>query len=490
MSIGSFISRLKGKLMGGDTPTVYDPSDEELMSNARMLLQECRTALKTQIQEGSFAEAMLSARSIIRLGWWSIANVRFDTELDKDIENIGASLARDAGETDNSKVMYVTSGILAFGGLSQQLVNHLEYHDHERFEIHVYSTEQFSKSDLTSERAERVKGKCSFSNVSDPTDLYACTKEIADHIEEQGIGTIILLCSPDDVIGLVVARMFPHIPSVFINASHHVFTGGSFQFDAFVDVTGHYHKETLTSSRSGNPVYISLCGRATMQEVSQVKARDFRAELGLSSDALLTITVGNVSKNSWDGDDSYMHVIGSTLSEQPQVHHLLLASGAEKLVNEIKDAYPDVKERVHAIAPTPDIISALKGCDVYLNSFPMGGALSTLDAILAGLPVVFIAAHSEWFKKPEFTVQDGEGYKTLLTRYLTDTAFRSKAKEELEQLYREILSPKIVVQQYEELIESLTVNKNKAPLTESSLQLVRPRVQSYSKRLARITSGK
>lgn len=462
------------------------PSDEQLIERARHLLKELKSRLAEEVSSGEYEKALGSARKIIQLGWWSIANVRFDTELDSSIHEIGTALCVKDIEIDPSRILYVTSGILTYGGLTQLLVNQLEYHDRERFDIHVYSTEQFSNSNLDCDRAKRVRELSSFQIAQDPQDYLGSAQELAAYVKKERIGRIVLLCSPDDVVGLVLPSMLPQVPSVFVNGSHHVFTGGSFQFDAFVDITEHYHLETVNSGRNQNPHYITLCGRLDLDKADRMEARDFRKELNLGTETLLSITVGNINKNTWAGDDSYLHVIGSALTEHDHYHHLLLANGAEKLVSAIVKEYPAAEGKLHAISPTPDIISALKGCDLYLNSFPMGGALSTLDAMTAGLPIVFISAHEAWFKKPALTVHDREGYSLLLNRYIIDEKFRNRSRIEIESLYRAELSPERVVKRYEELFSSLIVQDMSVPEKRSVLELERPRVSGFANRLSKM----
>jgi hypothetical protein len=488
MIIKDVITNLMNRLIGRRLSVKQVESNEELIERANAILSELKSALRKQVDAKKYTEALKTARSIIQLGWWSITTVRYDSELDEQLHRIGSECARSPVETDSNKVIYVTSGILAYGGLTQQLVNHLEYHDKERFELHVFSTDLFPKSDLKSERAKRVKELCRFQSVKAKDDLLANAIEIAEYIEKERIGTLVLLLSPDDVIGLVLASMLPDIPSIFINSSHHVFTGGSFQFDAFVDVTGHYHRESVESARNANLVYISLCGRMSKEEAELLSIRDFKSELGLDEKTLLTATVGNMSKNTWGGDDSYMNIIGRTLSENPCVHHLFIGTRASQLKSDIINKYPSCSGRIHTITPTPKILEAMKGCDIYLNSFPMGGALSTLDAIASGLPVVLIAAHEAWFNKPEYTVRSQEEYERLLNRYVSDKHFRLRAIAELGDMYEQILSPKIVLQRYEKLILTLTSNQEKTLLSKSKLELVRPRVKNFTKRLEKISA--
>ena len=486
--ISRLINAIRSRLSSSSSSQETSASDSQLFAECVARLDGIRGRVPGLIADGRYEEAISELRVFLQLGWWNEANVRFDPWADSMIHRIGQTLAMSNHESNPQRVTYITSGILAQGGLTQLLLNLMRHHDHDRFGFEIVNTDFFPKSDLDCERALELKGYSPLQTFHNESGYLHHAKAIVDYLRESKVGVLVFLLSPDDVTGLLVASAFPSIPKVFINASHHVFSGGSFQFDALVDIHPNYYQESKSSKRNPSLHYISLASRMDRATANGLPVRKLREELSLQEDAFLTITVGNVQKCLWNGSRDYVHLVGWMLDSFPEVHHLILAPNADILIDVFHEEYPNLSNRLHPLTPTQDIIQLLKGTDLYINSYPLGGALSSIDAMTSGIPVIFVQIDLDWFMLPNQTAMDAESYQEILHRMLSDEDFRRSKLDEQSRRFDELLSPNRMARSYEELYANINpVGRQSLDSDVSSvLELVAFRPQKMRHRMNRI----
>ncbi len=389
------------------------------------------------------------------LAWISNTSHKHDKKLDAVLHLIGTSLlSQDVKCDPNGVLVIVTSGILEYGGLTQQVENLVKYMP-ESQEIVIWTTEAFSNSDIHCERGKSITKRAIIKVLENKGDVQAGVSEIVEWAKYTPIKSFIYFLSPDDTTAFMLPSALPLQKHILINVSHHVFCLGSFQFDAIVDVSDHYYQESIDEHRNDSLHLIYLSGRGQLKDLRNVVKNKTRSQLGIPEDAYLTVTVGNPSKNLWDADQRYLHIIGEMLMENVKVHHLLIAKGMQRIKDLIVESYPKVASRIHIIEGTRELIPTLKCCDLYLNSFPMGGALSSLDAIAASLPIVAIPAQKEWFKMSDITALSQSEYIGIINMFIQDFEYRLESADALQLFYQAHHQPQKVASQYLQLIERL-----------------------------------
>ncbi|MFT4662283.1 MAG: hypothetical protein ACI8XB_002572 [Patiriisocius sp.] len=420
--------------------------------------------------ESNPALAIEHLRIAASLAWISNTTRKHDKKLDAVLHSIGSShLSMNTNLDESGSVVIITSGILEFGGLTQQVENLVKYFP-ENEKLVVWTTESFSNSNIDSDRGKSISERAEIKKVdTDQNHIYGA-KEIVNWVENNKVKAFFYFLSPDDTTAFLLPSMLPGHKHILINVSHHVFCLGSFQFDAIVDVSDHYYHESVVEERSEQLHKIYLSGRGELDDLQKIVKNDIRKDLSIPEEAYLTVTVGNPNKSIWDSDQSYIHIIGKMLMESVDVHHLLIAKGMDKIKDLIVWHYPKVKNRIHVLNGTRDLIPTLKGCDLYLNSFPMGGALSSLDAIAASLAIVAIPAQREWFKISEITALSQDEYLSIIKMFVNDFEFRLEHAATLQEFYRENHQPIRVAEQYMELLEKVHLG-NKEYRVQKGFQL-------------------
>lgn len=459
---------------------------ESLSHETQELLEKIRESVPSFIRQGKYETALKCLRAYLLIGWWCDTDSKFDTWADEQLNLIGLEYVRNYSPQNRRKIAYVTSGILAEGGLTQLLCNLILHHDHDKFDIQIIDNGFFPDSDPSCDRGILLKEKCQINSFGHDKGYVQSIISLADHVENEKIGLLVFLLSPDDIVSLTLPSIFPNIPSVFINASHHLFCGGSFQFNSFVDIQEYYYNESLETGRNTRCRYISQGARISPQRAKEVSARNLRAELGLPADSILTITVGNANKCLWRGDMSYVSIIAWMLEHYPKVHHIILARNPKPLIKAFAESHPRLAERIHTLETTLDIIPVLKSCDLYLNSYPLGGALSSVDAISAGIPVLFIKAHLPWFHLADQTAVDAIDYKRKLKQLLNDKTFRLRCVQNQDVLFKEVLDPSVVARKFEEEFLKVDIDNISSVPNKVSIGSVIPRIPHFARRFKKL----
>lgn len=403
-------------------------------------------------------KALSQVELAARLGWLANTSHKHDKDLDDVLRVVGASNAQSNNADPDGEIVIVTSGILEFGGLTQQVVNLVQYlPEHQK--VSLWTTQAFTNSNLDCDRAHFIEERCPINAVNPEVNVLENAAKLAEWSKDRKIKAFIYFLSPDDTLGFILPSVLVGHLHALINVSHHVFCLGSNQFDMVVDVSDFYYKESVNESRNKNLEIIYLSGRAQLEELMAIEKNDTREHFGIPEEAFLTATVGNPSKNIWDKEESYLHIIGLMLERDPNIHHLLIAKGMKRIKDMIVERYPKVGDRLHVINGTNELIATLKCCDLYLNSYPMGGALSSLDAIAAGLAMVAIPAQKDWFKIAEITALNQEEYLNIIAMFVIDDDFRREQVLALQDFYKQNHQPEAVAVRYMEVINSLERTK-------------------------------
>jgi len=430
------------------------------------LYQELRNKSAASVDEDPQL-ALKYLRIAASLAWLSNSSHKHDKKMDAIIHGIGSShVVSEKNNEEEGSLVIITSGILEFGGLTQQVENLVKFlPDNQK--LKVWSTESFSNSNLDCDRGHSIRKKAEILTIDKNLDHITSANKIAEWTRENPVSGFIYFLSPDDTTGFLLPSMLPNFKHILINVSHHVFCLGSFQFDGIVDVSDFYYNESIAEERNEQIHKIYLSGRGQLADLQLIPKNNIREELGIPSEAYLTVTVGNPSKSIWDSDQSYIYIIGQMLQSFGNVHHLLIAKGMDRIKKLIAYHYPKVKDKIHVLEGTRDLIPTLKACDLYLNSYPMGGALSSLDAIASSLAIVAIPAQKDWFKISEITALNQEEYLGIIRMFIDDFEFRLEHAATLQEFYKNNHQPKKVAEQYLELVKKIELGKKEYKEQES-----------------------
>jgi|GEM_PF-6020828 len=453
------------------TPPKEVLSEEQYVQRANGLLERIREGMAEVKNNGEPLKVLKFAEQFAWLAWQSNTSSKFDTELDQHIIDAVRSLHETtSGEGKKDKVLYVTSGLLSQGGVTQLLLNLVEGHQGGKFDTKVFSTEQFRPTDRGHVRVKRVMSIVDVDFVSQAENFSSSIQELREAIIDFDPCLLVYLLAPQDVVAGGIPILFPDRRHLFVNASHHVATIGSFQFDGIVDIMPDFYKETKRSKRNPKIEYISLGGRMSRKQGEKVVPADIRSTVGIAQDTLVSMTIGNPHKCLWAGNKAYGRSLASALKANPSWHHVLVAKDMELVKDSIVEVEPLLAPRIHCLPPTTEILAVLKACDLYINSFPMSGALSMLDTMTVSRPSVFGPYDFEWFGIEEFTAIDENSLRELSTWLMSDEEARKRSAQASAEVYDKGFDPSIMIKSYESLYAGLK-KSNLSPAAEVKMQV-------------------
>lgn len=392
------------------------------------------------------------------LAWESKVDFFHDKEIDHSLYNLGQAIYEETEIFPKHKkirIGYITSGILSFGGLTQHIENIIKFHNRDEFEIYIYSTECSFDSPSHKQaqnRIEILKGLSDkfYINKYD-ISFFDKANSIIKQIKKDEIDVFAYFLAPNDVVAQLIVSCTSNYKNIYFHDSSHLFCLGSYQYDIHIDITKKYLARCINENINKNTVHIPLPGRKEACETPKNKIRPIRTKYNLSSKDLLTITVGNPTKNIWNNNFDYIYIIGELLSKNANVYHVLVADGMEKIKGLITKKYPSVKERIIVEKSTTRLLDLLQDCDLYLSSYPLGGGLAILDAIAAKLPAVSIELQREILLCDEIIALNKEEYISISQRLISDSGLRRKISKRLFELYEKFYNPKIIANEIEDI---------------------------------------
>jgi glycosyltransferase involved in cell wall biosynthesis len=188
-----------------------------------------------------------------------------------------------------------------------------------------------------------------------------------------------------------------------------------------------------------------------------------RAELGLGPEGTVSGTFGNLYKV--DNPD-FLDSLRRVLAALPRHRHLF-AGGGDSVA--IRDALAGwgLSDRARFLGRRTDIPELLGTLDFYLASHPYPGALSEIEAMAAGLPVISMRAAPESHENsgaevvglPECLVEPGDsaGVARLAVRFASDAAYGRALGSRLRARYSELFRPAAVAARHLEFYRAIVL---------------------------------
>ncbi len=277
------------------------------------------------------------------------------------------------------RVGYVSSFFRAHP-VAYYMANRILCHDRDRFEVVTFAIGR--RDDLTEKIASASARAHAFPDGNDVASIArAIRAEELDLLVHADIGM--------DAMTLLLAglRLAPrqialmgHATSTGLPHLTHYLGGDHEGADA-----GEHYRERL--------VRLPNLGAAQLSPPSGT-SRNWRAELGIPSDAVVFVSLATTLKLLPERDE----VLVEILARLPRAWLLLKpffepASVDERLSARLRAAAArrGVEGRLVIVPPLPrasDLPGLLQAADVQLDTFPFGGWTSNLDALHAGLPIV------------------------------------------------------------------------------------------------------
>ncbi|MBU0899819.1 glycosyltransferase family 4 protein [bacterium] len=189
-----------------------------------------------------------------------------------------------------------------------------------------------------------------------------------------------------------------------------------------------------------------------------------KEEFNIPKEAKVLITASNHLEKRLS--EEFLEVVVKILKENKEAYYLVVGRGnLDKQKDLLQRA--GVVERVIFTGPRQDAPLLIKMADVYLNEFPAGGGFTTLEAMAAKKPIAamnYSQEHTQCIaanyigKDLAIKSKDYQGYLELTNKLIRDEEYRLSIGEKMRKRYEEKHSPLEVVRDYEEVILKLYQN--------------------------------
>jgi predicted O-linked N-acetylglucosamine transferase (SPINDLY family) len=194
-----------------------------------------------------------------------------------------------------------------------------------------------------------------------------------------------------------------------------------------------------------------ICFSFGPEQTSATKNSD-RQLLGIPADAVMFISGANYFKITPEVREAWATIIsrvpGSVLVLYPFNPNWSSRYNSEPFISDINKRFARLglaAHRLKILDPLPgrtDIKALLRLADVYLDSYPYGGATSLVDTLEAGLPTVVIRGDTLRFRQaasmlqelsvPQLIADTEDSYIELACKLGTDTGLRQQLRDDIQ----------------------------------------------------------
>ena len=255
-------------------------------------------------------------------------------------------------------------------------------------------------------------------------------------------GTVVVHAHPLDPLPLAAASLpGPRPPIVYENHADHTYWLGLGATDVVADhrAVGQrisHELRGVPDQRLGLlPLPIDAAPTASSRKA-------IRARLGLRPSQAAAVTVAGEFKMSALWGDGFHDLLRRVLPQVPDLAVVVVGARAEGPWKQLQTEFP---QRVFPLGPVEDAAALYPGMDIYLDSYPLSGATSILEAATAGLPPLSLLlnegyresfhANSPGLAKTGHAMSSEDEYVTTLRALVDDRSFR---KERAELARREV----------------------------------------------------
>lgn len=219
---------------------------------------------------------------------------------------------------------------------------------------------------------------------------------LLDVILKSRIKILFVYMHMQDVVScavLAILKKHTDIKIVFFNHGDHLFSLG-FEFsDLIIELRKQGQFVTQNYRKKFNTTTIPLQGtrKDKLTTYSKEEIRDKKKELGIGEEDFVSISGFSSYKVFKDKKNSYLMFIRDLLESEPQLKHVLVTEISQKetkILNKVFCGREKLLDRLIIIDRVVEFDLLLQVGDVFIDSFPLGSALSHIDVIKNKRPTI------------------------------------------------------------------------------------------------------
>ncbi len=156
-----------------------------------------------------------------------------------------------------------------------------------------------------------------------------------------------------------------------------------------------------------------------------------RADLGLPLDAFAIASVGNRLGN--EITDELMKIMSRTIGSNAKIYYIFFGR-FETFEERLSKVNESIRSHFVFYGSTSDTMSCLENCNMYLNPPRIGGGMSSIEALAAGLPAItLLSGDGGIVLGKDFSVETLSAYENEIVKCsLDEQYYASQANKAIE----------------------------------------------------------
>jgi len=313
---------------------------------------------------------------------------------------------------------------------------------------------------ITKPRSEINNGGDGLAETS--TVIYSKTKKnqmvlnivsIYQNIVSSGVSVLFFFVDKSDMASAVLLSMlkqYTAVKLIIYNQSDHFPYLGAVFSHLVLDFRPESQAVSLNERLAPASKIIPLqCGKANEDRyLSDNALRSLRQKIGINDEDFFTLTGCSSYKLLLNDDFTYFEVIKALLTEEPRLKHVIMSDFTDEQHLKIKAVFHGAEEAFSRLIFQPlvaDYEKHFQACDVFIDSFPVGSALTHIDMMRFKKPTVVKInkqqpLYSFEFYLPEgypYVYSDVEAFKQGVRTLIKDKCERQRMGEFLHNYYLE-----------------------------------------------------
>lgn len=278
-------------------------------------------------------------------------------------------------------------------------------------------------------------------------------QKVLNYLSLNNIDLIILHHHPDDVVPVLACSVTNIPPVVLYNHADHVFGLGASIADQYIDYSALRVKYTVEKrmGRASEALPFPLEKKLNYSKASA------RKDLNIVDNELVLFSMGSAYKYKPFNEQNFLKFYSSLLKKYKHVK-LYIAGFSEKDHQIIQGV--EIPDNVVLLGVVPNPEKYLIAADYYIESFPLGGGLSSFDAAIFGTFPIFcfyavsiyggpgsIEMYSDKIKRS--FPKNKNDYETMVETEINSGVLRKSLSQEIDTCLEECYPKKWLVRLHE-----------------------------------------
>lgn len=408
-------------------------SDVGRSAENRKTYDQLVSVVRSHARRGDAERVLRTATVAANFAWFSPVGLLGDPGLERLVRDAvrGDGKARIDSARGEGRVLHVLSEAYAVGGHTRLAWRWID-RDPRPADV-VLTMQRGAPPEQLRKATDRSGGQVYDLAKAFPTFLRRA--EALRRLMDRA-GVVVLHVHPLDPLPLAAASLpGPRPPVIYENHADHTYWLGLGAADVVAD-----HRDAgrrLSRELRGVPEErLGLLPLPVDAAPTSSTRKTIRAQLGLRPSQVAAVTVAAGFKMSALWGDGFPDLLRRVLPQVPDLAAVIVGAGPDQAWTRLQSDFPG---RVLFLGPVEDAASLYPGMDIYLDSYPLSGATSILEAALAGLPPLSLLvqegftesfhANSPGLEGTGYAMSDEDDYVATLRRLIDDRGFRQERGE-------------------------------------------------------------